>query len=133
MTNGNSKLGGEIFVEYHRNLKNATTIKEVQEIYNKGFKKMVAEIEEEFISEGSGQQLVYADGCIDPSLTISDIQLLIYAENRAEQLSKNKSEGLMIESNHDSFIEERLVELKRKKDTESKESSKNRLCTCRIS
>lgn len=111
-------------MEYHQNLKNATTIKEVQEIYNKGFKKMVAEIEEEFISEGSGQQLVYADGCIDPSLTISDIQLLIYAENRAEQLSKNKSEGLVIESNHDTFIEERLVELKRKKDTEIKESSK---------
>jgi len=56
-------------MEYHQNLKNATTIKEVQEIYNKAFKNMVAEIEEEFISEGRGQQLVYADGCIDPSLT----------------------------------------------------------------
>lgn len=30
----------------------------------------------------------------------------------------------MIKSNHDSFIEERLIELKRKKDTESKEASK---------
>lgn len=107
-------------MEYHQNLKNATTIKEVQEIYNKGFKKMVLEIEEEFISKGSGQQLVYADGCIDPSLTISDIQLLIYAEHRAEQLSKSNSEGLMIKSNHDSFIEERLEELKRKKDTDRK-------------
>lgn len=106
-------------MDYLQSLKNATTIKEVQEIYNKGFKKMVLEIEEEFISKGSGQQLVYADGCIDPSLTISDIQLLIYAEHRAEQLSKNKSEGLMIKSNHDSFIEERLAEIKRKNDTKS--------------
>ncbi len=111
-------------MEYHQNLKNATTVKEVQKLYNEGFKKMVAEIEEDFISEGRGQQLVYADGCIDLSLTIADIHLLICAEHRAEQLSKNKSEGLVIESNHDTFIEERLVELKRKKDTEFKESSK---------
>ncbi|PQC31301.1 hypothetical protein [Enterococcus mundtii] len=107
-------------MEYHQNLKNATTVKEVQKLYNEGFKKMVAEIEEDFISEGRGQQLVYADGCIDLSLAIADIHLLICAE----QLSKNKSEGLVIESNHDTFIEERLVELKRKKDTEIKESSK---------
>jgi len=111
-------------VEYHQNLKNATTIKEVQNIYNEGFNKMVAKIEEEFISEGRGQQLVYADGYIDPSLTIADIHLLICAEHRAEQLSENNSEGLMIKSNHDWFIEERLIELKRKKDTESKEASK---------
>ena len=100
-------------MEYHQKLKRATTIEEVQEIYNEEFKNMVAEIEEQFIAEGRGQQLVYADCCIDPSLTIADIHLLIYAENQAEQLSKNKSEGLMIESNHDSFIEERLEELKK--------------------
>lgn len=100
-------------MEYHQKLKRATTIEEVQEIYNEEFKNMVAEIEEQFIAEGRGQQLVYADGCIDPSLTIADIHLLIYAENQVEQLSKNKSEGLMIESNHDSFIEERLEELKK--------------------
>lgn len=111
-------------MEYHQNLKNATTIKEVQKFYNEGFKNMVAKIEAKFISEGRGQQMVYADGYIDPSLTIADIHLLICAEYRAEQLSKNNSEGLMIKSNHDSFIEERLIELKRKKDAESKEASK---------
>lgn len=52
-------------MEYHQNLKNATTVKEVQKLYNEGFKKMVAEIEEDFISEGRGQQLVYADGCMN--------------------------------------------------------------------
>lgn len=111
-------------MEYHQNLKNATTIKEVQNFYNEGFKKMVAEIEEKFISEGRGQQLVYEDGYIDPSLTIADIHLLTCAEHRAEQLIKNKSEGLIIKSNHDSFIEERLAELKRKNDTKSKKTSK---------
>ncbi|MFP8918427.1 hypothetical protein ACLI5Y_16635 [Enterococcus innesii] len=110
-------------MEYHQNLKNATTIKEVQNFYNEGFKKMVAEIEEEFISEGRGQQLVYADGYIDLSLTIADVLLWTYAEHRAEQLSKNKSEGLMIKSNRDWFIEERLAELKRKNDTKSKKPS----------
>ncbi|MBF0726247.1 hypothetical protein [Enterococcus gallinarum] len=111
-------------MDYHQNLKNATTVKEVQKFYNEGFKDMVAKIEEKFISEGRGQQLVYADGYIDPILTIADAHLLICAEYRAEQLSKNKSEGPMIKSNHDSFIEERLIGLKRKKDTESKEASK---------
>lgn len=106
-------------MEYHQNLKNATTIKEVQKSYNEGFKNMVAKIEEEFISEGRGQQLVYADGYIDPSLTIADIHLLICAEHRAEQLIKNKSEGLIIKSKHDSFIEDRLAEIKRKNDTKS--------------
>lgn len=101
-------------MEYLQKLNNATTIKEVQEIYNEGFKNMVAEIESKFISKGIGQQLVYTDGSIDPSLTISDIQLLICAEHRAEQICKNKPEGLMIKSNHDSFIEERLAEIKRK-------------------
>ncbi len=124
MISGISKLGGRIIVEYHQNLKNATTIREVQKFYNEGFKNMVAKIEDQFISEGRGQQLVYADGYIAPSLTIADIHLLICAEYRAEQLSKNKSEGLMITSNHDSFIEERLMELKRRKDTERKEASK---------
>lgn len=111
-------------MDYHQNLKSATTVKEVQKFYNEGFKNMVSKIEEKFISEGRGQQLVYADGYIDPSLTIADIHLLICAEYRAKQLSKNRSEGLMINSNHDSFIEERLIEIKRKKDTESKEVSK---------
>lgn len=96
----------------------------MQKFYNEGFKNMVAEIEAKFISEGRGQQLVYADGYIDPSLTIADIHLLICAEYRAEQLSENNSEGLKIKSNHDSYIEERLIELKRKKDTESKAASK---------
>lgn len=106
-------------MEYHQNLKNATTIKEVQKFYNEGFKNMVAKIEDKFISEGRGQQLVYADGYIDPSLTIADIHLLTCAEHRAKQLSKTKSEELMIKSNHDSFIEERLVEIKRKEDTKN--------------
>lgn len=98
-------------MEYHKKLESAATIKEVQGIYNEAFKNMVSEIEVEFISEGNGQQLVYVDGCIDPSLTIADIHLLVYAENRAEKLCKKKREELLIKSNHDSYIEKRLEEL----------------------
>ncbi len=107
-------------MNYYQKLKSATTIEEIQEIYNEGFENMVKEIEEEFISDGRGQQLVYADGCIDPSLIIADIHLLVYAEFQAEQLSGKKPEELMIESIHASFIEKRLEKLQNEETTNKK-------------
>lgn len=103
-------------MKYQEKLKNATTIEKVQEIYNEEFKKMIAEIEEESMSESNGQQLVYDDGYIDPSLTMADIHLLIHAKNRVKQLSKNNENKITIKSNHDSFVDKRLEELRKKGD-----------------
>ena len=59
-------------MDYHQNLKNATTVKEVQKFYNEGFKRHGGKrLKKKFISEGRGQQLVYADGYIDPIFNYS--------------------------------------------------------------
>lgn len=98
-------------MNYQQKLKNATTIKEVQETYEKAFLQMMLELEEEFVSEGQGQRLVYDDGSIDISLPIADITLLIQADLRANELLGNKEEEMLITSSFDSFTQNILEEL----------------------
>lgn len=99
-------------MDYHKKLKNALTIQDVQHIYDEAFRQAIAEIEESFASEGKGQKLVFSDGSIAPSLTITDTFLLIHAESRARQLIKTDEKELLINSNHDSFVDKKMKESK---------------------
>lgn len=96
-------------MDYHEKLKNAITIPDIQKVYDEAFYKAMFEIEEEFALEGEGQKLVYADGSIDPSLSIVDISLLIHANYRVKEITNNMGEELLIVSNSDSYIEQNRV------------------------